>query len=336
MLVFGGAFDPPHQGHKALLVRAQKEIKPDLTLVVPTSDIAVHKRKTFLPAKARLVFLADFLKPFKKTKILAYEINQKKPVYTWETIKHISQKYPSAHIHFLVGSDNISLMKTWVNMETLLKHPRLFFIVGKRKGFTQTSWPQGLPREKFQILEGAFPQIASTEIRKKENLPNLIKSYLKLTLPLSRFKHTLACLRLAQELARRHRQNSWKTRVAALLHDISRTRENFINSREAIAHGQKSARLAWQIFGINDPEILEAIGNHTVGKPGMGPIAQILYVADLASYDRKFPEALKVRRLARGHIKEALRKAVLTKINYLNRTRQPINPKTFKFLKSLG
>lgn len=50
--------------------------------------------------------------------------------------------------------------------------------------------------------------------------------------------------------------------------------------RPALLHGRAAAVLLKEEWGVDDPEILEAVANHTFGKAGMGDLAKLLYVAD--------------------------------------------------------
>jgi nicotinate-nucleotide adenylyltransferase len=49
---------------------------------------------------------------------------------------------------------------------------------------------------------------------------------------------------------------------------------------DKVAHGPAAAVLLEREYGRLEPEFMEAIARHTVGKPGMGKLATILYCAD--------------------------------------------------------
>ena len=123
-------------------------------------------------------------------------------------------------------------------------------------------------------------------------------------------------------------------RTAALLHDLARAKrpeellslaEGFgieIGSLEArmpiFLHGPVAAALARERYGIEDPEILEAVRVHTTGSAGMGPVARAVFLADKLdpTKDRRYPA--RVRELAmqdldsfarvsgRGHLSSGL------------------------------
>ena len=94
---------------------------------------------------------------------------------------------------------------------------------------------------------------------------------------------------------------------AALLHDIAKElprdrllqifTENAIIAGNAaqrpapVWHGAAAAILAQTQYGVDDGEILSAIRCHTTGRPGMTKLDKIIYLADMASYERTYPEA---------------------------------------------
>ena len=62
--------------------------------------------------------------------------------------------------------------------------------------------------------------------------------------------------------------------------------------------GAAAAILAQTQYGVDDGEILSAIRCHTTGRPGMTKLDKIIYLADMASYERTYPEAEQLRRHA--------------------------------------
>ncbi len=138
------------------------------------------------------------------------------------------------------------------------------------------------------------------------------KRLAKRTLSPKRYEHTLNVKKLAVELARRNGVDEKKAALAALLHDIAKELPkdrllqivagndiitNHAASRtSAVWHGGAAAVLARDEYGVEDREILSAIANHTTGKPGMTKLDKIIYMADMASYERSYPEAEELRR----------------------------------------
>jgi predicted HD superfamily hydrolase involved in NAD metabolism len=120
-----------------------------------------------------------------------------------------------------------------------------------------------------------------------------------------RYQHTRYVLKSAVKLAEKLNLNQDKVKIAALLHDIAKSKTDKelklllkdsqwnVDELEAaitpILHAPAGAVIAKNEFGIEDQEILEAIRFHTLGHPKMGKIAQVIYAADFISEDRQFP-----------------------------------------------
>ena len=146
----------------------------------------------------------------------------------------------------------------------------------------------------------------------------------------ARYEHTLRVADTAENLALAHGLDADRARLAALLHDAAREMgpEEFLKLADKwnlqvgdperqspkLLHGPVAAGLARRELGIDDGEVLEAVMAHTTGRPGMGPLALVLYVADKIEPAREYPSVEHLRRLARedldGAALEALRRAM--------------------------
>ena len=127
-----------------------------------------------------------------------------------------------------------------------------------------------------------------------------------------RYKHTLYVLEAASKLAKNLNLNQKKVKTAALLHDIAKSKNGeelklilkdsrwTVDQMEAaivpILHAPAGAVIAEKEFGVEDPEVLEAIRYHTLGHPEMGKIAQVIYAADFISEDRQFSTLDEIRK----------------------------------------
>ncbi len=145
-----------------------------------------------------------------------------------------------------------------------------------------------------------------------------------------RYGHTMRVANTAADLARVHGLDEDRTRLSALIHDAARETgpEEFLRLAQEwelpvgeperqspkLLHGPVAAELARRELGVEDEEILEAVRAHTTGKPGMGPLALALYVADKIEPARDYPSVERLRRLAREDLHaaatESLRRAI--------------------------
>ena len=99
----------------------------------------------------------------------------------------------------------------------------------------------------------------------------------------------------------------------------------------AVPHAKYGAWLAENTYDIHDQEILDAIACHTTGKPAMGLLDKILYVADYIEARRDKAEDLPViRRLAFEDLDEALYQILEGTLNYLGSKGAFVDPMTRK------
>ncbi len=162
-----------------------------------------------------------------------------------------------------------------------------------------------------------------------------IREHLKGKLHPMRYEHTLGVSYTCIALAMRYGYDLQKAELAGLLHDcakrydeaaiIKKCRNKGIELTEnelkapATIHAKLGAWMAKQKYGIDDPEILQAIACHTTGKPAMGLLDKILYVADYIEPRRdRAPRLPEMRKLAFEDLDEALYQIMKGILGYLD------------------
>lgn len=352
VIIYGGSFDPPHKGHLALAAAALRQLKPAALYFVPgfrtpfkdLRPVPFAGRKAMLQAALGAAGLAGRA----EVKISSFEARRGRVVYTCETLEYFKRLHPGAPLYFLMGSDCLAGFKQWRRWRSVLKNAKL--LAGLRPGHAPG---RGVP---FTALAGRFPRVASTELRaelflggKPGGLHGQVlklieerglylgreRTALEKMITAGRFAHSLGSARLAVSLAPALGVPAQKAALAALLHDCARDLpvpalvgyslkhaprtpllRTLIKEAPVLLHAWAGAERARKEFGITDPEILEAIRLHATGAPGMGPLARLIYVCDLAAPGRDFAGAALVRKLARGDFEAAFRAANYVKLVY--------------------
>jgi predicted HD superfamily hydrolase involved in NAD metabolism len=163
-----------------------------------------------------------------------------------------------------------------------------------------------------------------------------------------RYGHTLRVAETAEDLARVHGHDPGRARLAALLHDAARERssEEFLDlarswnlpfgepERESpkLLHGPVAAELARRELGVRDEEVLEAVKEHTTGRPGMGPLSLVLYVADKIEPARDYPSVGRLRLLAREDLRGAAAESLRRSIAHNEERGRPTHPASLETL----
>ena len=142
-----------------------------------------------------------------------------------------------------------------------------------------------------------------------------MRAILEQQLTPSRYQHSLGVSETATALARRFGMNEERARIAGLLHDCGRAYETATLPMEArrrgipigkiesamplLLHAYVGAYLIYEVYGVNDAAIAQAVWRHTVGGANMTALDKIIYYADMIEPSRAYPEVEHLRELAR-------------------------------------
>lgn len=167
-----------------------------------------------------------------------------------------------------------------------------------------------------------------------------LRSDLQKFLPKERFDHSLRVAAQAEELAQKFGVAAEPAKVAGLLHDCSRYLDSAGMLKKArelnfnidpieqlepkLLHARLSASIAREQFGINDPDVLQAIESHTVGRPNMSALEKVVYLADHIETDRDYIGVEKVRELAANDLDRAILASIGKMIAHLIELDLPI------------
>lgn len=121
-------------------------------------------------------------------------------------------------------------------------------------------------------------------------------SWLETHLPRPRVAHCIRVETMAVELAQRHGVDPLLAAQAGLMHDLAKyfTPDRLLSvARSAqlaldpmdevephLIHADVSAVVAQRDLRVTQPEVLAAIANHTLGRPGMDALSCIVFLAD--------------------------------------------------------
>ena len=118
--VFGGSFDPIHNGHLAMATLAREHLGLSHVLFVP-AGVPPHKRRTVhAPAEHRLAMLERALDGLGQCSVYRGELDRDGPSYTVDTLAAIADEHPGAELFFLIGSDNLTEIRTWHRYRDIL------------------------------------------------------------------------------------------------------------------------------------------------------------------------------------------------------------------------
>ena len=262
--IYGGTFDPPHNGHIAAAKAAMERLALDKLLLIPTF-IPPHKALpagAASPAQRHDMAVLATAELGKKAEVLDVELERGGHSYTWETLHLLRERYPEDELWLLMGSDMFLTLQDW-------REPRQVMALARIGAFSrlESGEEAAFARQKA-FLEREYgadvtiipnPQVvelSSTEVRQTlaqgggaELLPAAVYGYIlrerlysthrELTgltpdelrpialsyLKPKRMPHVLGTEQEAVRLTRRYGGDETQARIAALLHDCTKKLE---------------------------------------------------------------------------------------------------------------
>lgn len=161
ILLFGGAFDPPHNGHVLVIRQALKQVKFDELWLMPCFSHTFDKKMS--PVEDRLAMTTHLADSVSDPKVMEsdFEITRKATGSTYETWLKLTDEYPKSEFSFLIGSDNLPTFTNWANWRELIRVMR--FYVYLRAGYPARPWYTGM-----RLLHSPeVSYVSSTDIRKR-------------------------------------------------------------------------------------------------------------------------------------------------------------------------
>lgn len=160
--IFGGSFNPVHNGHIALaeaLVERGIVDKVWLTLS-PLNPLKSHPEELVADAD-RLAMLKLATEDSARLDVCDIELSMPRPSYTINTLRALSKQYPQHRFRLIIGADNMVIFDKWKDHMAIARDYRP--VVYPRPGYNCNEAIDGLPQ---------FP-VSSTEIRQllKEHKP---------------------------------------------------------------------------------------------------------------------------------------------------------------------
>ncbi len=195
--LFGGSFNPVHNGHLRIAGHVRNTLQLDRVLFIPTGD-PPHKQDVSLASamhRNKMVHLAIAGCPF--FEISEIEMRRSGKSYSIDTVRELRQQLtPLTDIYFLIGLDAFLDFHTWREPRELLKACR--FVVVPRPGHSFQSLAD-IPMP-FSIDPTALTQLDTGNLTRLDLAIPSCRGIICLVIP--------PCSTSASEIRRRIRQGA--------------------------------------------------------------------------------------------------------------------------------
>lgn len=170
LLIFGGTFNPIHNGHINILKSFIDYVNPDKSILMPT-NIPSHKSyEDEVSAKDRYNMCVESLIDLKNAEVSDLEIKRSGKSYTVDTLKQMKKIYKEYDLFFITGADMFMTLQFWkdpgtiLNLCTFCSTPRQDIDINRLK--TQAEYlKRSYNYANFLLLDMELFNISSTQIR---------------------------------------------------------------------------------------------------------------------------------------------------------------------------
>ena len=161
--LFGGSFNPIHNGHVRLAKALLQEAGLDEVWFMVSPQNPFKQNQQLLDDNKRFRLVQIALKDEPHLKACNFEFNLPKPSYTWNTLQALQEAYPEDQFTILIGGDNWAAFDKWYRYEDILQ--RYPIVVYPREGSEVTGFEFQVPN--IKIVKTPLINISSTQIRQR-------------------------------------------------------------------------------------------------------------------------------------------------------------------------
>ncbi len=163
--IFGGAFNPVHNGHVRLAEEAVKQLKLKKLLIIPTFE-SPHKATKLAPFDDRAEMCRLAFGHIAGAEVSDVERRLGGTSFTINTVRELKRQFPDEQFFLLIGGDMLFSFDQWFKYEAILNEVRVCAVA---RGGDSYSDMLEFANElgKIRVLPTQAVDISSTEIREK-------------------------------------------------------------------------------------------------------------------------------------------------------------------------
>jgi nicotinate-nucleotide adenylyltransferase len=189
--LFGGSFDPAHNGHRHVCLTALKRLGLDWVWWLVTPGNPLKDWRARAPLARRLTETAAYIR-HPKFKVTGFE-GASGLRYSADTIRYLLRRRPELRFVWVMGADNLCTIDEWRDWQALFESVPIAVInrpgsnnsplrskaairyAGARVGETDAAGLARLRPPAWTLLHGPLKDLSSSRIRNKNGCLEIVK-----------------------------------------------------------------------------------------------------------------------------------------------------------------
>lgn len=166
LALFGGTFDPIHNGHLRIAEEAREQLELDRVVFVPNRVSPFKTGRDVTPGALRVAMVRAAVADNPAFAVSTIELERLGVSYTVDTVAALRAEYPNAALFFLTGADAVRNLSAWREPERLLGLAQI--AVATRPGVDENQITQALPArwlKQLRFIATPGLDISATDLR---------------------------------------------------------------------------------------------------------------------------------------------------------------------------
>ncbi|MDO5718571.1 MAG: nicotinate-nucleotide adenylyltransferase [Tissierellia bacterium] len=168
--IFGGTFDPIHQGHLIMASIIYDEMGFDKIVFIPSGNPPHKTNKKITDEKIRSEMVRKAIESDDRFELSMIEQGKENLKYTYHTMTEIMENKPENEYYFIIGGDSLRNIETWYEYKRLLKEVKFVVVdrVSKERDdiLDLVKRYQKISKE-IKYIDMPLIEISSTDIRNR-------------------------------------------------------------------------------------------------------------------------------------------------------------------------
>jgi nicotinate-nucleotide adenylyltransferase len=135
--LFGGTFDPIHNGHIQMALYAKKNFNLDKIFFITAKEPPFKSKTVLLPADLRFQLVKKAIEQYKNFFADPVELNREGISYTFHTVDYFRSLYPNSDLFWIMGQDAYENLAYWQNPEFIKQQVKFIVFARNQKKFDE-------------------------------------------------------------------------------------------------------------------------------------------------------------------------------------------------------
>ena len=165
--IFGGSFDPIHNGHLVVMCEAVEILRLDRLLCVPAARSPFKPRGTTWSDAVRLDAVREAVGRHPSIEVDDCELRRPAPSYTIDTVRGVVERFPGDDLFLVLGADSLTEFPKWKDVAAIVAAVTVAVAVRPGHAIDRTTLAENVPGVRVVELPTTPTGVSSTLVRSR-------------------------------------------------------------------------------------------------------------------------------------------------------------------------